>query len=100
MRYWRKLAIVGLLAANIVLLARQKGWTFPWHSEGEVKANGKNRVEIISKPYTLDRLYMSMTGPSGNLPVNCLLPHEKPELVWLTGLQTEVLDADSPGNLS
>jgi len=100
MRHWRKVAIVVLVAANAFLLARENGWTFPRRAEGEIKANGKDRVEIVSRPYTIDKLYMSMTGPSGNLPVNCLLPREKPQLVWLTGLQTEVLDADSRRTIS
>jgi hypothetical protein len=100
MRYWKKLTVCVLSATIVVLLARQNGWSLPERVGGEVKANGRNRVEIISKPYALDKIYMSMTGPSGNHPVNCLLPNEKPQLVWLTGLQTEVLDADSRQNIS
>jgi hypothetical protein len=87
--------IAVLVATNAFLLARENGWTLPHRAEGEIRANGKDRVELVSKPYTLDRIYMSMTGPSGNHPVDCLLPHEKPQLVWLTGLQTDVLDANN-----
>ncbi|HTS18917.1 MAG TPA: hypothetical protein VMP11_15195 [Verrucomicrobiae bacterium] len=95
MRYWRKVTILVLAATVLLLLARQNGWSFTRPRRGETYANGRDRVEVISQPYTLDRLYMSMTGPCGNHPVDCLLPHEKSQLVWLTGLQTEVLDADS-----
>jgi hypothetical protein len=84
-----------LVAAIAVLLARGNEWSLTRRPKGETSANGSNRVEIISQPYTLDKIYLSMTGPSGNHPVTCLLPHEQPQLVWLTGLQTEVLDADS-----
>src|SRR5579862_1226929 len=95
MRNWTKMTIGVLAATIVVLLARENGWSFPQRPEGEIRADGRNRIEIVSKPYTLDKIYMSMTGPSGNHPVTCLLPHEKPQLVWLTGLQTEVLDADN-----
>lgn len=94
-RYWRKVTIGVLATAIVVLLSRQNGWSLPRRIDGEVHANGRNRVEVISQPYTLDRIYLSMTGPNGNHPVDCLLPRQKPELVWLTGLETEVLDADS-----
>ncbi len=100
MRYWTKIAIGLLVAAIGVLVARQNGWSLPTRPEGETRANGTNRVEIVSKPYTLDKIYMSMTGPGGNHPFDCLLPHEKAQLVWLTGLQTEVLDADSRQSIS
>jgi hypothetical protein len=86
MQYWRKVTIGVLAAAIGVLLARQNGWSLPRWPEGETHANGRDRVEVISKPYTLDRIYLSMTGPSGNHPVDGLLPHEKSQLVWLTGL--------------
>ena len=89
-----------LVAAIVVLLARDNGWSLPRRVEGETSANGSNRVVIVSQPYTLDKIYLSMTGPSGNHPLTCLLPHEKPQLVWLTGLQTEVLDADSRQTIS
>ena len=87
---------IGLLAAAIgVLVARENGWSLPTRTEGETRSNGSNWVEVVSKPYTLDKIYLSMTGPSGNHPVTCLLPNAKPQLVWLTGLRTEVLDADN-----
>jgi hypothetical protein len=100
MRYWAKLTIGVLVATIAILLARENGWSLPARPEGEIHPNGRNQVEVISKPYTLDRIYMSMTGPSGNHPVDCLLPNEKPQLVWLTGLQTEMLDGDSRQTIS
>ena len=80
--------MVVLVATIAVLLARGNEWSLTGRSKGETSANGSNRVEIVSQPYTLDRIYLSMTGPSGNHPVTCLLPREQPQLVWLTGLQT------------
>ena len=99
-RHWTKVTIGLLVAAIGVLAARHDGWSLPKRIEGETRANGSNQVEVVSKPYTLDKIYLSMTGPSGNHPVTSLLPHEKPQLVWLTGLRTEVLDADSRQTIS
>lgn len=100
MRHWPKAVIAVLSATIVVLLARENGWSLPGRTGGETSGNGSNRVEIVSKPYTLDKIYMSMTGPCGNHPITCLLPHEKAQLVWLTGLQTAVLDADSRQTIS
>lgn len=55
--------------------------------------------EIVSKPYHIDAIYPSMRGPSGFDYAN-LLDTEKPELVWITGYQTEVVDAATEGELS
>ncbi len=100
MRHWRKITIGLLVMAIGVLAARQNSWSLPARPEGETRSNGSNWVEVVSKPYTLDKIYLSMTGPSGNHPVTCLLPNAKPQLVWLTGLRTEVLDADNRETIS
>jgi len=100
MRGWAKVRIGILVAAIAVLLAYENGWSLPSRPEGAVNRNGRNQIELISKPYTLDKIYLSMTGPGGNHPFDCLLPNEKPQLVWLTGLQTELLDADSRQTIS
>ena len=55
---------MAVLAATIVfLVARENGWSLPTRFEGETRSNGSNWVEVVSKPYTLDKIYMSMTGP-------------------------------------
>lgn len=55
--------------------------------------------EIVSKPYHIDNLYASMRGPSGFDYAN-LLDADKPELLWITGYKTEVVNADDQGSLS
>lgn len=55
--------------------------------------------QIVSKPYHIDAIYPSMRGPSGFDYAN-LLDTEKPELVWIVGYQTEVVDAGTQGELS
>lgn len=55
--------------------------------------------EIVSKPYHIDAIYASMRGPSGFDYAN-LLDTEKPELVWITGYRTLVVDAKTEKGLS
>lgn len=99
-RYWKKVVIAVLMATIGVLVARQESFSLIKGPTGETRANGSNQVEVVSEPYTLDKIYLSMTGPSGNHPLSSLLPHAKPQLVWLTGLRTEVLDAENRETIS
>lgn len=47
---------------------------------------------IVSKPYTIDKMYASMRGPYSFDDV-VLYESPKPELLWIVGYQTEVVDA-------
>ena len=46
--------MVALVAMIAVLLARGNEWPLTRRSKGETTANGSNRVEIVSQPFTLD----------------------------------------------
>jgi hypothetical protein len=54
---------------------------------------------IVSEPYRIDKKYMSMTGPYG---FNDVVLHDSdvPELLWVTGYQTTVVDAADQEELS
>jgi len=67
MRYWTKVTIGLLVTAIGVLAARENGWSLPTRAEGETRSNGSNWVEVVSKPYTLDKIYLSMTGRAGTI---------------------------------
>ncbi|MEQ1504245.1 MAG: hypothetical protein ABMB14_18530 [Myxococcota bacterium] len=54
---------------------------------------------ILSKPYTIDKKYASMRGPYGFDDVR-LTDADKPELLWIVGYKTTVVDADSSGVMS
>ena len=55
--------------------------------------------EIVSKPYHIDKKYLSMRGPySYDYPV--LMETEKPELLWIVGYQSDVIDAKSQETIS
>ena len=48
---------------------------------------------VLSQTYTIDKKYRSMEGPSSVITVH-LGDQQKPELVWLTGIKTEVVTPD------
>ncbi|HKB80359.1 MAG TPA: hypothetical protein VKH35_11655 [Thermoanaerobaculia bacterium] len=58
--------------------------------------------QILSKVYTIDRKYRSMEGPSSVQKIYLGDP-AKPELLWITGMRTEMVAADGstpqPSNL-
>ena len=53
----------------------------------------RGRVEVLSKTFMIDRAYRAMEGPSSSRTV-CLLQHEPPELLWMTGAWAEVVGPD------
>jgi hypothetical protein len=54
---------------------------------------------VLSRPYTIDKMYPSMRGPYGFDDV-VLLETEQPELLWIVGYKTTVVDAGTEGELS
>jgi len=54
---------------------------------------------ILSKPYTIDKMYASMRGPYGFDDV-ALEQTDKPELLWIVGYKTTVVDANSADAMS
>lgn len=54
---------------------------------------------ILSKPYKIDKMYSSMRGPYGFDDV-VLLDSDKPELLWIVGYKTTVVDAKSSDTMS
>jgi VanZ family protein/cyclophilin family peptidyl-prolyl cis-trans isomerase len=49
--------------------------------------------QVLSQTYTIDKKYRSMEGPASVITVH-LGDQDKPELVWLTGIKTEVVGED------
>lgn len=49
--------------------------------------------QVLSQTYTIDKKYRSMEGPNSVITVH-LGDQEKPEVVWLTGIKTEVVGED------
>ncbi len=57
------------------------------------------RVEILSQPHTIDRIYKSMAGPMSQQGVE-LAPKDPPQLLWLTGYRVKVVGADGTSPVS
>ncbi len=55
-------------------------------------SSAETRV-VLSPPYLIDKIYRSMEGPQSTQAVS-LLPHDPPELVWVTGFKTEMVSED------
>jgi len=64
------------------------------------RPDGTVTVELLSGAYRLDQIYKSMHGPRGNQPGVRLTEAGDSRLIWLTGVATDVVDADSLEPLS
>ena len=64
-----------------------------WQRNESTLADNTCRLELYSPQFKIDRIYSSMTGPA-SVHRFSLMPSSAPELVWLTGYSTEVVDTD------
>ncbi|MEO8034692.1 MAG: peptidylprolyl isomerase, partial [Acidobacteriota bacterium] len=71
------LVVLGILALAAPLLAEK----------------GANTKQVLSPTYTIDKIYRSMEGPASSQKVYLGDP-DKPELIWITGLKTEMVGED------
>lgn len=58
-----------------------------------ILAGTQSRHELLSKVYTVDRIYRSMKGPYENYAIK-LVESAEPELLWITGCQAQVVAPD------
>jgi hypothetical protein len=63
------------------------------------RAPNVRHVDVLSDPYTIDRIYKSMAGPEGVQQVR-LWPGDAPELLWLTGYRVTVVGPDGEAPVS
>src|SRR5262245_2594019 len=60
----------------------------------ETHADGQVSLDLLSEPYKLDKVYLSMRGPRSNHARIQLAPAEPADkTIWLTGVDIDVLDA-------
>jgi hypothetical protein len=59
----------------------------------------EHRKVITSPPHRIDQIYKSMLGPFNNA-VAPILDQPNPELLWLTGYRTQVVDAEAGQRIS
>src|SRR5215210_5057898 len=91
----------------MVLLVALIAGVFYWHAvfddrviARDVTAAGQ-RVTLLSRTHTLDRIYMSMQGPFSNQSEIQLTEGSQPrELIWITGLRAELVGRDGSSPIS
>jgi hypothetical protein len=94
---WRRLALyagVTVLGVSAFWLATSRGAPDTGRVLGrETHADGSRSVVLLSQPYRLDKMYMSMTGPHGNQPgVRLADDAADDETVYVTAVRTDVVD--------
>ena len=75
----RKLVLASLLAGCLAL---------PAAAQGPIRTQ-----QVLSKVYTIDRIYRSMEGPGSIQRINIGDP-DHPELLWIVGVRTEMVGED------
>jgi hypothetical protein len=73
-----------LLLATIAILA----------AASAIAAPAEQSKQFISPVYTIDKIYHSMEGPSSVQRIYLGDPSAPAELLWVTGIRTEMVDAD------
>ena len=67
-----------------------------------VDKTNTHKLEIISAPLTIDRIYRAMEGPkdarSVSFPARNAASNDKNDLIWLTGMKTDVFDVENNSN--
>lgn len=87
-------AISTLLLCSILLACTSPG-TNPVATQPQVYTQ-----EIISKAYSVDRIYRSMQGPSSVEKTKLGSGSEQAELIWITGYRTSIVDGDTAQPIS
>ena len=69
-------------------------------SDPEAKAKADGLQTLVSDPYRLDKIYRSMEGPWSIQSGIHLATGKKSGVQWITGLETEVIDATAQKPIS
>ena len=96
--------------ALLVALPALIGALFYWHAFFDdrviartVTTTGQQRVTLLSRPHTLDRVYKSMQGPCSShasIRLGDDSQRDQRELIWLTGIRAELVDRDGQSPVS
>jgi hypothetical protein len=79
--------VVTVIGAIIAILAIIAAASAPAAPERQTK-------QFLSPVYTIDKIYHSMEGPSSMERIYLGDPNGPAELLWVTGMRTEMVDAD------
>lgn len=109
--------VIGLVAFSVLaeihhyVRTEQMREALPHITDQQKLDDGTHVVELLSPRYDLEDVYMSMEGPNSNHPlvpvsldsdeiVKCPKTLAADENMWLTGLETTLIDADSEETIS
>src|ERR1051326_5299135 len=84
---------VGALMANVIIRFMVKRTSLVVLSLLVCLPLWADTQQVLSQTYTIDKKYRSMEGPNSVITVH-LGDQDKPEVVWLTGIKTEVVGED------
>jgi hypothetical protein len=87
-----------LLLVLIISIASMFVWHFTTQNRivaRTISASGVSTITLLTRSHTIDRLYPSMHGPMSQHESIGLLEQRNPELIWLTGIDSELVDADT-----
>jgi hypothetical protein len=65
-----------------------------------IRNSDSHAVVLLSDRFHINRLYESMQGPHSSYDNLALFEQPTPELIWITGAQTEVLNKDAKPGIS
>ena len=83
----------------VVMLAAFFLSTDAFALETVLRGDPPHLLEVFSQSYVIDKKYKSMEGP-GSIEFISILPNEPPQLLWLTGIRTEIIDATKTQSMS
>src|SRR5215212_7860769 len=92
-----------LMLVLIISIASMFVWHFTTQNRiiaRTISASGMSSVTLLTRSHTIDRLYPSMHGPMSQHESIGLLERRSPELIWLTGIDSELVDAKSEQAIS
>src|SRR5215212_2904603 len=87
-----------LMLVLIISIASMFVWHFTTRNRiiaRTIESSGASTITLLTRSHCIDRLYPSMHGPMSEHESIALLKQRSGELIWLTGIDTGLVDADT-----
>jgi len=86
--------------AALAAIALSVGSIGCFSEPGESDAPTKQEFVVRSRQYTVDAIFRSMKGPQGKQAIFLGDLKKKPELIWITGYKTKIIDPETGERVS
>src|SRR5438874_11973032 len=100
MRIWLRRSLIVALVLGIAVVLYIGLFTGDRVVAREVGAKGIGSVTLLSATHTIDRIYPSMMGPSSEQEKIDVVSKPAHELIWLTGIKSELVGVDGMTQVS